>query len=197
LRDHPDIIYFAGYPEDVSILLEQKLPSDLLILGGDALYQLGGYTKAASSSLSHLRFTAPVYPDQWEILSLSAQKPAFFKDYVRAFGDGKPGLRYGINRMDSGTMLSYDATKALLEAIKHTLEKKHPITTDNIQAELLALDAFDGVTGQISFRVNSSEDKAITVVCNKGGFFKLDAVVGRFVLNGAILTDYPATSVCA
>ncbi len=50
-----------------------------------ALYHLEGYSTEARKGLGHLRFTAYSYPDEWEILGLTDQKPAFFADYKADF----------------------------------------------------------------------------------------------------------------
>ncbi|HLZ58115.1 MAG TPA: ABC transporter substrate-binding protein, partial [Ktedonosporobacter sp.] len=201
LQHHPDVIYFAGYPADASILLQRMQPADPPVLGGNALYELGGYTKVPAANLSHLHFTALAYPDEWDILNLSAQKPPFFTDYPQAFGPGNAQSPYGYTRADSGTMLAYDAILALLEASKLALKNHYPITGNDMQQALTGLtgpNAFQGVTGQIAFGPDGNPiNKAVTMVCNKGGFFKLDTVEGQFLLNGPLLTNYPTTSICA
>ena len=202
LRHHPNVIYFGGYPADVSVLLKHMQPSDPPVMGGNALYELGAYNHVSSSGLSHLRFTALAYPDEWNILQLSAQKPSFFMDYAGAFGPAKPGKSpYGFTRADSGTMLAYDATFALLQASNLSLKDRYPLTGNGIQQALTQLkgsNALQGVTGQLAFDENGNPiDKAVTIVCNKGGLFKLDAVEGQFLLNGPLLDNYPITSNCA
>ncbi|HZR39989.1 MAG TPA: ABC transporter substrate-binding protein, partial [Ktedonobacteraceae bacterium] len=201
LQFHPDIIYFAGYPADVSVLLQHMRPSDPLIVGGNALYELGSYANVSSSDMSHLRFSALAYPDEWDILHLSAQKPPFFSDYPQAFGPGNPKSPYGYTRADSVTMLSYDATVTLLQASKLPLKNRYPLTGSDIQqtlSEITGKNAFQGVTGQIAFNADGNPiNKAVAIVCNKGGLFKLDMVEGQFLLNGPLLTSYPSTSVCA
>lgn len=201
LHHHPDVIYFGGYPADVSVLLQHMQPSDPPVMGGNSFYELGGYTHVSASGLNHLRFTALAYPDEWNILHVS-QKPSFFVDYSGAFGPDKPGKSpYGYTRSDSGAMLSYDATLALLQASSLSLKNKYPLTGSDVQQALLELkgpNALQGVTGQLSFGVDGNPiDKAVTIVCYKGGFFKLDMVEGQFLLNGPLLTNYPVTSNCA
>lgn len=201
LQHHPDIIYFAGYSPDVSILLQQMKTSDPIVVGGNALYALSGYMNVPSSSLSHLRFAALAYPNEWDVLGLSAQKPAFFDDYAQAFGSSKTQYIYGYNRATSDTMISYDSTQTLLQASKLVLTNKYPFTTSDMQqglAELTSQHTFQGVTGQIALGPDGNPiNKAITVVCNKDGYFKMeDMVIGQFLLDGPLSTSYPATSAC-
>ncbi|TMC21765.1 MAG: hypothetical protein E6J34_08610, partial [Chloroflexi bacterium] len=80
LSKHPDMIYFAGYPADAAGILAHLQPSDPPVLGGCILYQLPAYPPEARSGLSHLSFTTFSYPDIWDVLGLTAKKPAFFAD---------------------------------------------------------------------------------------------------------------------
>src|SRR5712691_2341920 len=109
---NPDMIYFSGYAADISTLLTDLPPpapyANLPVMGGDALYELG-YPSSAHAGFSHLRFTSFAYPDEWDNLHLTAQKPAFFNDYVGAFGGSHPGGQYGFTRADGDVILSYDA----------------------------------------------------------------------------------------
>ncbi len=119
LSHNPDLIYFSGYSNDISVLLT-NLPTsgpfaNLQILGGDALYELGGYPSSARAGFNRLHFTAFAYPDEWEIAGLKAQKPVFFTDYANAFNPTgqQPSGIYGYTRTDNDVMLSYDAILAL------------------------------------------------------------------------------------
>ena len=202
LSHHPNVIYFGGYPADVSVLLKHMQRSDPPVMGGNSFYELGAYTHVSSSGLSHLRFTALAYPDAWNILQLSVQKPPFFMNYADAFGPAKPGKSpYGFTRADSGTMLAYDATFALLQASNLALKNKYPLTGNDVQQALTELkgpNALQGVTGQLAFGTDGNPiNKVVTIVCNKGGLFKLDAVEGQFLLHGPLFNNYPITSNCA
>jgi eukaryotic-like serine/threonine-protein kinase len=205
LQHHPDIIYFAGYPADVSILLQHLQPSDPPVVGGSALYKLGSYTYVTHAGLSHLHISALAYPDEWDILcssglSQACSKPLFFTDYPQAFDDGKhQQAPYGYTRADSGTTLDYDATMAFLKASEHLA--KESLTHDQMQQALAGLtgsNALQGAAGQLAFGSDGNPiNKAITIVCNKNGFFQLDVVVGQFLVNGPLLAEYPTKSVCA
>src|SRR5262249_45078739 len=112
LNANPDLIYFAGYADDLAVLLV-NLPAslpNLQVLGGDALYELGGYPPSARSGFSRLHFTAFAYPDEWSILGMGSQP--FFSDYATDFnpaGADHSTSPYGFTRADNHTILAYDA----------------------------------------------------------------------------------------
>src|SRR3989442_5564685 len=126
---NPDMIYFSGYAADISILLTDLPTSgpyaNLPVMGGDALYELG-YPSSARAGFSHLHFTSFAYPDEWDNQHLTAQKPAFFNDYVGAFNPNgqHPGGQYGYTRADGDVILSYDAMLALFTASNNVLKTK-------------------------------------------------------------------------
>ncbi len=171
-------------------------------MGGNALYLLGGYTNLTPTGLSHLRFTDGAYPDEWDILGLSAQKPVFFNDYLLAFGPDKPSKSpYGYTRASAVVMMSYDQTMVFLQASESLIKNKESLTGSQMQqalAGLTELNALQGVTGQLAFGSDGDPiNKAVAIICNKDGFFKLDMVAGQFLLNEPLRTEYPAKSVCA
>ncbi len=163
LSHTPDLIYFSGYSTDISVLLT-NLPTtgpyaNLQILGGDALYEVNGYSTSAHVNFTRLRFTAFAYPDEWDIAHLTAQKPPFFADYINAFNPAgqQPGGKYGYTRPSNDVMLSYDATLALLTASKMALSaggNGKSITTDQLRQALTQITAaqpLQGVSGRIAF----------------------------------------------
>jgi ABC-type branched-subunit amino acid transport system substrate-binding protein len=164
LSHNPDLIYFSGYSPDVSVLLT-NLPTsgpfaNLQVMGGDALYELGGYPSSARAGFNRLHFTAFAYPDEWDIAGLKAQKPVFFTDYASAFNPNgqQPSGIYGYTRTTGDVMLSYDATLALLTGSKLALStgggNKNRITPDELRQELTRItgtQALQGVSGRIAF----------------------------------------------
>jgi eukaryotic-like serine/threonine-protein kinase len=163
LSHTPDLIYFSGYSTDISVLLT-NLPTtgpyaNLQILGGDALYEVNGYSTSAHVNFTRLRFTAFAYPDEWDIAHLTAQKPPFFANYINAFNPAgqQPGGKYGYTRPSNDVMLSYDATLALLTASKMALSaggNGKSITTDQLRQALTQITAaqpLQGVSGRIAF----------------------------------------------
>jgi serine/threonine protein kinase/ABC-type branched-subunit amino acid transport system substrate-binding protein len=185
-----DLIYFSGYAADVSPLLINLPPGNLPVLGGDALYELGGYSVSARQNLSRLHFTAGAYPDEWDVLHHSDQKPAFFNDYSNYFNsDGShPGGQYSFTRPTNDAMLSYDATLSLLTAYNNVLSTKTTGITPQDEGHALAAlngsNAIQGVSGQIAFDKNGDPiDKAIVVlyVDSQGRFHMDPTPLGRFL----------------
>ncbi len=171
LAHNPDLFYFSGYSGDVSTLLS-NLPvgNDLPVMGGDALYELGGYQSTARANFSHLRFTAFAYPDEWDVLGYSTNKPAFFSEYPAAYNPASlPNLSYGFTRADNDVILSYDATVALLTGCNGALSTgKTSVTSQDVLQALKSLHgpkAIQGVSGQIAFGSNGDPaEKAIVVL---------------------------------
>jgi hypothetical protein len=157
-------------------------------MGGDALYELG-YPSSARAGFSHLHFTSFAYPDEWDNQHLTAQKPAFFNDYVGAFNPNgqHPGGQYGYTRADGDVILSYDAMSALLTASNNVLKTKPNFAPTDIRQALLQIrgsKAIQGVSGQISFGSNGDPlNKAIVVLnVDPNGHIRLDSVHGCFLV---------------
>lgn len=191
LAQKPDLIYFAGYSSDVSVLLSNTLPSGLRVLGGDALYQLGGYSQSATAGgFEHLSFTAFAYPDEWEALGYASQKPNFFNEYKIYFDpDGQhPGV-YGYSRPSNDVILSYDAMLALLNGANMALSgSKQQITPTELRdglSQVTGTHAFQGVSGQISFGSNGDPvDKTVVMLhVDAEGHVQMDPYrLGKFLI---------------
>ena len=166
LSVHPDVIYFSGYAADVSTLLTNLPPGNTTpVMGGDALYELNGYGSSARAGLSHLRFTAFAYPDEWTILGQGANKPSFFADYTHAFSNNANQTGYGYTRADNDAMLSYDATIALLTACNSVLTGGKQQVTPQDEQQALSHTTFQGVSGHIAFGSNGDPtNKAIVIL---------------------------------
>jgi serine/threonine protein kinase/ABC-type branched-subunit amino acid transport system substrate-binding protein len=203
LSKHPDVIYFAGYPGDTEGVLSNLRPSDPIVLGGSSLYQLEGYSAKARKGLAHLRFTAYSYPDEWEKLGLTAQKPAFFADYQSTYDPNSLhlGAPYGYDRPDGTTLEMYDAISVLLYTCSIALAEKSSITGSDLQYVLTQVKsqyAFQGVTSQISFGSDSNPtDRAIVIICvAQGNFLKMDGIYGKFLVGEANRAQISTPSVC-
>jgi len=185
-----DLIYFSGYASDLSTLLVDLPPGTTPILGGDALYELGGYSLSARQNFPRVHFTAGAYPDEWDVLGHSNQKPAFFRDYISYIdSDGShPGGEYGFTRPSNDVILSYDATLSLLSAYNTiTSTKKTGITPqDEVHAlsTITGSNSIQGVSGQIAFGKDGNPiNKAIVVlyVDPQGRIHMESANLGRFL----------------
>ena len=173
-------------------MLSNPLPPNLPVLGGDALYELGGYSSTArASGFTHLHFTAFAYPDEWDILGYSSQKPGLFSEYPKDFDPNglHQGSPYGFTRVDNDVMLSYDATFAMLSGCNMSLSSgKQPVTPEDLQQALKNLNganAIQGVSGQISFGPDGNPtNKAIVLLSvSPQGFIQMDPniILGQFL----------------
>lgn len=190
LAAKPDLIYFSGYASDISKLLINLPAGNLPVMGGDALYELGGYSSDARAGFSRLHFTTFAYPDEWDVLGYSAQKPAFFGEYGADFdpqGLHRTHSPYGFVRPDSDAMLSYDAMVALLRGCDLALSSgKQTITADDLRQGLSALNganAFQGVSGEIAFGADGDPvNKTIVVLHVNQGHVQMEPVkLGHFL----------------
>jgi len=192
-KSNPDLIYFAGYANDVSVLLKE-LPttgplSTAPIMGGDALYELGGYNSSLHSAASRLNFTSFAYPDEWQFLcnqgqSFACSTPSFFDNYKTYFDpkNQHSAGAYGFQRADGDTILSYDASVAMLTAANNALTgSKTTITTHDLLLGIEAIkgaNALQGVSGQIAFGSDSNPINKSLVILRviNGGFFTLVSI---------------------
>ncbi|GER88334.1 hypothetical protein KDW_24960 [Dictyobacter vulcani] len=169
LTTDPGMIYFAGYSNDMGTLLADIHNYPQLakteILGGDALYELGGYPASAHQDLYRMHFTAFAYPDEWDILNQSSKKPAFFQDYIADYKGTKPAAVYGYIRPTNNVILSYDAMLALLTSAKQALNGGTTLKSTDLQQALTKISGLQGVSGQITFGQNGDPvDKAVIVL---------------------------------
>jgi eukaryotic-like serine/threonine-protein kinase len=194
---NPNLIYFSGYAADASVLLTD-LPvsgpfANLQVMGGDALYELGGYQSSSHANGVRMRFTTFAHPDEWGALCSAGQRfactrPNFFSNYKAAFdANGKydNGI-YGYARADGDVILSYDATTTMLTAAQNMLTGSKTALTP---AELLqglrkinGANAIQGVSGQISFNSDGNPANKALVILKivPPGFIQIDSVQGCF-----------------
>lgn len=194
LDHNPDLIYFSGYSSDASVLLA-NLPTtgqfaNMLVMGGDGLNQQ--YSDTARPQLGRVRFTSFAYPDEWTILGLTAQEPAFFREYPEYFNPGGQPRNspYGFTRPVNDVMLAYDATMALLEGCRIAFTKVgNKFTPDDLRQALTTIkgaQALQGVTGQIAFGSdgNPIDKEVIVASVTQDQHFQMVGWQGRF-LKGA------------
>jgi serine/threonine protein kinase/ABC-type branched-subunit amino acid transport system substrate-binding protein len=204
LSKHPDMIYFAGDSADSAGLLPYLQPSDPPVLGGCNFYQLAGYSVGGRKGWTHMSLTAYSYPDEWDILGLSARKPPFFADYKADFDPNSQhrDSPYGYNRPDGPTMELSDTISVLLYGCSIALAEKPTITPSDLRralAQVTGNRAFQGVSSQISFGSDGDPiDRAIVFVCiYQGTFFKMNGIYGKFLVGEAHREQIFTPSVCS
>jgi ABC-type branched-subunit amino acid transport system substrate-binding protein len=193
LKSNPDLIYFAGYADDLAVLLVNFPTSqpNLQVLGGDGLYSPNAYPSSAKPSFNRVRFTAFAYPDMWSILGKN--EPSFFSKYRANFNPANADHSanpYGYTRADFGTILAYDATSALLQGCQNVLMAGESLTAVTLRdglAQITGANAIQGVSGQISFGENGDPiDKVVVILyVDPNGYIHLlenNGVQGCFIV---------------
>jgi eukaryotic-like serine/threonine-protein kinase len=196
-KSNPNLIYFSGYAADASVLLTD-LPvsgpfASLQVMGGDALYELGGYQSSSHANGVRMHFTTFAHPDEWATLcsngkTFACSQPSFFNNYKAAFdpnGKYNNGI-YGYARADGDVILSYDATTAILTAAQNMLTGSKTTLTpaDLLQGlrKITGAQALQGVSGQISFDAQGNPTSKALVILKvvPPGFIQIDSVQGCF-----------------
>ncbi|GCE27302.1 hypothetical protein KDA_27860 [Dictyobacter alpinus] len=152
LAQKPDLIYFAGYVNEASVVLKGLPPCSkvncLTVLGGDALYVQGDYSLEAFKNYGRLRFTA--FASEERSLALH---PQFFANYARDFDpQGQYRARtYGYNATDADIILGYDSTLVLIRASQQLqAQGKQHLNGRELQRVLQTISV-PGVSGEIHF----------------------------------------------
>ncbi len=196
-KSNPNLIYFSGYAADASVLLTDLPTSgpfaNLQVMGGDALYELGGYQSSSHAAGVRMHFTTFAHPDEWGALcsagqSFACTRPSFFSDYKAAFNPNNKydnGI-YGYARADGDVILSYDATATMLTAAQNMLTGSKTTLTlaDLLEGlrQITGAQAFQGVSGQISFdnKGNPVNKSLVILKVVPPGFIQIDSVQGCF-----------------
>ncbi len=179
----PNLIYFSGYAADASVLLTD-LPTSgpfasLQVMGGDALYELGGYQSSSHAAGVRMHFTTFAHPDEWG--ALCSYKAAFNPN--NKYDNGI----YGYARADGDVILSYDATTTMLTAAENVLANttKTSLTPADLLRGLRQIhgaQAIQGVSGQISLDAQGNPSNKALVILKVApqGFIQIDSVQGCF-----------------
>ncbi len=193
LSHHPAVIYFSGYASDINTLISDPSSGTVPIMGGDALYELSGYSPGVRGGLGRLHFTAFAYPDEWNVQGYKPL-PAFFTDYPNDFDPEQQhhqGSQYGFTRADNDVILSYDAMVALLKGANNALSpgktKLLPADLQQGLKQISGTNGFQGVSGQITFGVDGDPvNKAIVILhVSLQGFIQMEPMgpdQGRFLI---------------
>jgi ABC-type branched-subunit amino acid transport system substrate-binding protein len=181
LSKQANIIYFAGNSFDINRLLS-NLPLDtkLPVMGGSALYQLGGYQ---GKNYKHLLFTAFAFPDEWNFppqsTAIPTSVPTFLKTYPQLFAGSQPPGAYGYVRPDSDVLLANDALSTLLQGnLKASNDGTNPDFLPGDLTDILSSmsgpNAFQGFSGRISFGTDRFKKAVIVLRVTPDGFTQMD-----------------------
>lgn len=201
---NPGIIFCACYANDFSTLLKTRKDAlrNAFFLGGEAAYELGGYSNNSSkdSTYSNIDFAAYSYPDTPNSLChehCPAAVKSFAADYCKQFDPSdyalnpqslKNCIAYGKSRPGPHVMQTYDAITALQQAYTNAPKKGGKVSREDIQQALTKL-SFQGISGWIDFRAKPSSDpknKTVLILCVDGdGKAHLAASYGQFLQQDA------------
>jgi ABC-type branched-subunit amino acid transport system substrate-binding protein len=183
-QQNPDMIYFAGNALDANGMLEGlQTPNakKVVVMGGDALYEISGYKE---KHYKNLFFTSFAFPDEWNVKGKDLDEWAWvpgsegigtsqnqhpFPDQYRLTFSGWPLKAYGYSRPDSDAILSFDGTAVLIHAM--TIMRQENNSSDSLQA-ILTSEKFEGFSGQISFEPNSVAKQVVLLCVGSDGFTK-------------------------
>ncbi len=183
---HPDLIYFSGYGDALTVLMAD-LPTNaqVQVMGGDPFDEM---SKLFSKTIHYdrLHFTVFASPDEWAWLA-GGQIPAFFNDYKQNFDPYGRHIRdpEGYTHADGNVMLSYDAMLTLLKGCDIALSQNLKFTPEDLQQALTTISykqKVQGVSGRILFGPDHDPvDKIVIVVhFDKNGYLQMDAAQGNF-----------------
>ncbi len=169
---------------DRNNLYTQSLASSFstqFIADGNHIVATEPYTVGKTANFSQLLSDAATHnPEQ----TFACSQPSFFTNYKAYYDPNNQHSSgaYGFQRADGDTILSYDATVAMLTAVNNELTgTKTAITTSEMLHGIKAIqgsNALQGVSGQISFGSDGNPVKKALVILRviNGGFFTLVSV---------------------
>ncbi|HEY4034401.1 MAG TPA: ABC transporter substrate-binding protein [Ktedonobacteraceae bacterium] len=193
LKKKPDVIFMAAYKANIYQNLLAPIyelpPSDpLKIISDSSIYPIVDNLQKRPGDVARFHFVSTAFPDEWEVIKPSAKTPPFFDqhlqgkdlpgEYSQAFQSAKPPSNpYGYTRADAPVMLTYDGLNVLLKGMQIAEQGQSTanitpgtmnITPDDLQQALTTISgpqAFQGITGQISFDSNHDPtDKELLVL---------------------------------
>ncbi|MGH3328655.1 MAG: ABC transporter substrate-binding protein [Streptomycetales bacterium] len=164
-RFEPDLVYFAGRDSQAAMLLggmrEAQCAPSVTLMGGDALGRLEAAPSPAPSGQLHrpVYYTAQASPAVWR----EGREPLFYDEYYSYLADteGVGGPAGDARPPDGHTILAYDATQVLTQALTHlgdgaadrfTVWRQIGLTTGFRQ--------LSGVGGVVDFGLDADTDTA-------------------------------------
>lgn len=184
LTHHPDLIFFPGYSNDADTLLQNLADegSDLKVLGGDSLYSLV-YDQYIPATYGRVYFTTFAYVDMDNTPVLANFRDNYKKDFGGKYPDQHPNP-YGFTRADNKVIMSYDATRLLLEGSKRI--GKQQFSMRELQQALQNItesNPVQGASGPIAFRSSTDPSwpagdpvnkRVVVLYVDQGGHTQID-----------------------
>jgi ABC-type branched-subunit amino acid transport system substrate-binding protein len=188
-------IYFAGYSEDFSRLLNilrsgYPLYSQMPMLSGDSAYDKSDFKANAGGTVyTNIVFTAFAHPDEWREQKEPQDVFAFFANYQKVYASSPQRARQPV----AGTILLYDAATILFHAALTT----DTFTRQHIQKSLAEIDQchpFQGISGAIAFAPDGNPIQKVLLVLTVDATGKV-TFLPQSIQQGHVRAD-PPQQVC-
>jgi ABC-type branched-subunit amino acid transport system substrate-binding protein len=165
LDQHADAIFFAGYADDLNVLISTLFARhhpDIPILGGDGLYNIYGYVNTSSAQVFSTVYSSP----------LETSDP-FIATYTSTFGE-KPPILSGPGThvpphslLDPHSILSYEAALAFLATLDKALSQAPGFPSQGTFNSTLATVSFNQISGAAMSFQNTSDptNEPIYILC--------------------------------
>jgi ABC-type branched-subunit amino acid transport system substrate-binding protein len=186
-----DLFFFAGYSNDFDPVRGRLLQPDLKdipVMGGDGLYEQGGYQQTNPSNYQSITFTAFAHYELWDVLHLP--KPQFATQYPEIFNPHHTSNAVDFNTAEGDAISSYDALGLLLAAFQRVyIAGSTPAARrEELQRSLTDFDdghPYLGLSGQIGFSTDGGPtNKPILLLCvTDGQQTHIKGMEGRFLLD--------------
>lgn len=184
INNHVGLIYFAGDAVDADTIineLEHISPdTNLQVMGGDKLYELGGYK---GHHYRHLIFTSFAFPDEWSWQNLPS--PAFLDQYRLLYSGWPLDHPYGYSRPDSDVILSFDGLSVFLHGSEMAFTQKgvgfQPGDLEHELSSIQGKQSYLGFSGLISFGPDSQNRALLVLYVDNRGFTQLATIKGKFM----------------
>ncbi len=170
----PDLIYFSGYANDFDPIRGKlsDVSSTVPVMGGDGLYELGGYQQN-DSNFQGIYFTtfASTYITIDKKTKKKTVEPQPFSTYYSDTFDPLHLYPSGIDHAiaESDAILAYDATNVFLTAYLHS-DQANP-SSEAIYQVLQTMNddgnekgAIQGASGRISFGADGTPENKVILV---------------------------------
>jgi ABC-type branched-subunit amino acid transport system substrate-binding protein len=184
LDQHADAIFFAGYADDLNVLISTLFARhhpDIPILGGDGLYNIYGYVNTSSAQVF-----STVYSSPWETTD------PFINAYTSTFGEKPPMLPGpGTNvpphsLLDPHSILSFEAETAFLAALDKALSEALGLPSQSTFNSKLATASFNQISGAAMSFQNQSDptNEPIYILCE--GSSNTPSIAAEFDAGGHV-----------
>ena len=153
-----DAIFVSGYTADVAAAAKVEKPFNKPIYAGDGAYGQDLIAQGGSS------VDGVIVTSFWHSTLTDANSMRFTKRFQNLFGGGTP---------NANAMQAYDATRAMIEAMRRMRAKPENGEGMRLALETLRSKPIDGITSPIRFDINGDmNDRPWVAITVENGKFK-------------------------